>query len=96
MLRTKGEEYSPRRVRDEPDKLGSETTMLGGVHDIRERPSRSVRNGRVDRTDAPDRDNGLGGHLDLPKDLRGIEVEESRCAIETDAQWVRGPSGRAG
>ena len=68
---------------------------------LRERP-RSVINERVDGTDAPDRDNGLGGYLDPPEDPRGIKVEsdgrrvvdgansrghkESQRAIETDAQ----------
>ena len=62
--------------------MGSETTMPGGVHNIRERP-RSIINEHVDRTDAADRDNGLGGHLNLPEDLRGIKIEsDSRKVVD--------------
>ena len=49
----KDEEYSSRRARDEPDKPGGETTMLGGAHNIREH-TRSVINEYIDRMDAPD------------------------------------------
>ena len=53
---------------------GSETAMPGGVHNVMGRP-RSVRNESADRTDTPDRDNDPEGHLGLPEDLRGVEVD---------------------
>ena len=62
--------------------------MLGGVHDIRECP-RSVRNERVDRTDALDRDNGLGGHLNRSKDLRGIKVDSDSRKVFDGADYDR-------
>ena len=48
--------------------------MLGGVHNIREHP-RCVRNEHVDGMDALDQGNSLGGHLNLPEGLRGVEVD---------------------
>ena len=68
----KGRENSPSRPGEEPEEPDDEAVIPGDPQNDQERP-RSVRNKRVDKTNAPCRRNGLGGHLDEPEASRGVE-----------------------
>ena len=55
---------------------------------VRKRP-RSVRNEHVDETDAPCRDNGLGGDLDQLEASRGVEIDWSREMVVDGTEYDR-------
>ena len=76
----KVEEDSPERPRGEPDEPGGETVVPGGVHNVQESP-RKVRDERADGTNAPSRDTGPGGRLELQGDSRGVEVDPDRREV---------------
>ena len=67
----KSRQHSPGRPGEEPDEPDDEAVIPGNPQNDQECP-RSVRNQRVDETDAPGRDRAPGGH-------RG-EQEASRAA----------------
>ena len=59
------EENISERPPERPVDTSSETAVRGSPHNVQKCP-REVRNECTDETDAPRRDNSLGGHLDLP------------------------------
>ena len=67
-------ENSPSRPREEPEDPGGETRVPGSVQSDQEGPE-GVRDERVDETNAPCRDTGPGGRLELQRDSRGVEVD---------------------
>ena len=66
--------------------------MLGGAHNIREH-TRSVINEYIDRMDAPDRDGGLGSHLNLPEDMKGIKVDSGSRKVFDGADYDKTSRG---
>ena len=63
---------SPSRPGEEPEEPDDEAVIPGDLQNDPEHP-RSVSNKRVDRTNAPCRRNGPGGHLGEPEASRGVE-----------------------
>ena len=62
--------------------------MPGGVHDVQERP-RKVRDERVDGTNAPSRDTGPGGRLEVQEESKGAEVGRDRQMVVKGARRDR-------
>ena len=85
-LERKGRGDSPRRTPDGPDDPGGEAVVPGGVHDVQERPE-DVRNERVDRTNAPSRDTGLGGRLEVQQESKGTKVDRDRRKVVKGAKY---------
>ena len=73
-------EDSPSRPRVGPEDPGGETVAPGGVHNIQER-LRKVRGERVDGTNAPSRDTGPGGRLEVQEESKGAEVDRDRQTV---------------
>jgi hypothetical protein len=80
---------SPGRPGEESDEPGGETAAPGDFQRPQERP-RSIRNERVDRTNAPSPDKAPGGHIDDQEASRDVEGDWSR---ESDGDGV-GYNGR--
>ena len=74
------EENSPDEALECPYNLGGKTAIPGSVHDAQEHP-RNISSKCADETNTPDQDTIPSGHLDLPKELRAIEVDWSHGNI---------------
>ena len=77
-------EDSPCRPEGEPYDPGGEGLIPGSVQSEREGPE-GVRNERVDGTDAPTRDTGPGGHLEVQEESRGVEVDRDHQKVVDSA-----------
>ena len=62
------------RTPEEPEDLGGEMRVPGGVQSDQEGPE-GIRDERVDGTDAPSRVIGPGGRLEVQRESRGAKVD---------------------
>ncbi|KAF8124095.1 hypothetical protein EV363DRAFT_1178587 [Boletus edulis] len=74
---TRQQGNSPRRARSEPDEPGREAAAQRSYQRIQEGP-RTVRNERVDRTNAPNQDTRPGGHMGPQEVTRVVEGDSGR------------------
>ena len=81
-------ENSPGRPGEEPEDPGGEAVVPGGTHSIQER-ARSVRNERVDETNAPCRDRAPEGRRGEQEPSRGTEVDLGRRNVGKGAEHDR-------
>ena len=73
-------EDSPSRPREGLEDPGGETLIPGGVQSVQE-CARNVRNERVDGTNAPSRNTGSGGRLEVQEKSRRAEVDRDRRKV---------------
>ena len=79
------EQDSPKRAQSGRAEPSREAGMMDDSQSHQERP-RSVSDERVDRTNAPYRRNGLGGHLGEPEASRGVEGVRDRGTVVNGAE----------
>ena len=82
----KEEKNSPSRPREEPYNPGGETAIPGGIHNVQERP-KGVRNERVDGKNAPSRDTGSGGHLEVQGSSKDVEGNPDSANVAKRARY---------
>ena len=76
---------SPKGARNKSDNLGSEAVTQSDTHRHQECP-RNVRNERIDRTNALDRNRAPGGHRGEQGESRGTEVNLDHQNVVDDAE----------
>ena len=79
------QQNSPSRPGEEPEEPDDEAVIPGDPQNNPE-PPRSVSDERVNRTNAPCRRNGPGGHLGEPEASRGVEGVQDRGMVVDDAK----------
>ena len=77
---------APSRPREEPEDPGGKAAIPGGVQSVQEGP-RSVINERVDGTNAPSRDTGPGGHLEVLGSLKDVEGNPDSANVVEDTVY---------